>query len=223
VVKLSIIIPVLNEAGCIEECLSGLQKLRQAGHEVIVVDGGSSDSSVALAAPLCDHLVESSRGRAVQMNAGAALADGDVYIFLHVDTRMTFNPTDVFNDNNDIDVWGCFRVALSGTHPLFRIIEIFINLRSRLSGIVSGDQTLFVSRDLFKQTGGFPEIPLMEDIAISKMLKKVCAPICLRNTVVSSSRRWEQYGIIRTMLLMWLRRFRFAIGVNPAVLSKNYD
>ena len=221
--KLSIIIPVLNEAGCIEQCLANLQVLRQAGHEVIVVDGGSSDQSMALAAPFCDHLIESSKGRARQMNAEAAVAAGDVYIFLHADTRISFNTADDFYNINNMNMWGCFTVSLSGTHPLFRIIEIFINLRSRLTGIATGDQALFVSRELFNRAGGYPDIPLMEDIAISKLLKKFCAPVCLRGEVVTSSRRWEQHGIIKTVLQMWLRRFRFAIGVSPAILAKDYD
>lgn len=221
--KLSIIIPVLNEAGCIQECLAGLQGLRQKGHEVIVADGGSTDASAALATPLCDSLVESARGRARQMNAAAAAASGDILIFLHADTYFTFDPGRKLNDIGQAGIWGCFTVRLSGPHPLFRVFEFFINLRARLTGIVSGDQALFVSRDLFEQAGGFPDIPLMEDIAVSKALKHYMTPVCLRDTVISSSRRWEQHGIIKTMLQMWLRRFRYAIGVNPAILARGYD
>lgn len=222
VLKLSIIVPMLNEAECVGECLAGLQELRRAGHEVIVVDGGSNDASVALAMPLCDKLIDCAKGRARQMNAGAAAAEGDIYIFLHADTRFTFDPVEVLGDNRH-DKWGCFSVSLSGSHPLFRAFEFFINLRSRLTGIVSGDQTLFVCRDLFIRAGRFPEIPLMEDIAISRTLKRYRRPLCLPNKVISSSRRWERNGIIRTMLRMWLRRFRYAMGVNPAYLAKDYD
>ena len=204
--KISVIIPVLNEAGCIEACLAGLQDLRRAGHEVIVADGGSNDASVALARPLCDRVIASAKGRARQMNAGAAAATGDIYIFLHADTRFTGGPDRVFGAINDADCWGCFSVRLSGKHPLFRLFSFFINLRARLTGIVSGDQTLFVSRGLFERVGGFPDIPL-----------------CLRHEVISSSRRWERHGIIRTMLQMWLRRLRFALGTNPALLARDYD
>ena len=221
--KLSIIIPVLNEAGCIEESLEKLQDLRRAGHEVIVVDGGSSDASVALAMPLCDRLIESDRGRARQMNAGAVAAEGNILIFLHADTSFTFDPGTVLKDFMHEDEWGCFTVCLSGMHPLFRVVEFFINLRSRLTSIVSGDQTLFVNRDLFSRAGGFPDIPLMEDIAISRILKSYRSPVCLRNKVISSSRRWERYGIVTTVLQMWLRRLRYAMGADPVTLAKNYD
>ena len=212
--KISIIIPVLNEAGCIEECLAGLQEMRQKGHEVVVVDGGSSDATVTLATPLCDSVVNSARGRARQMNAGAATAAGGVLLFLHADTRLTFDAGKLHNENVIDDMWGCFSVRLSGSQPLLRIIEFFINLRSRLTHIVSGDQVLFISRGLFNHVGGFPDIPLMEDIAISSTLKRCSAPRCLPDTVVTSSRRWERHGIIKTVLQMWLRRFRFAMGVS---------
>ena len=221
--KISIIIPVLNEAGCIEECLAGLQEMRQKGHEVVVVDGGSSDATVTLATPLCDSVVNSARGRARQMNAGAATAAGGVLLFLHADTRLTFDAGKLHNENVIDDMWGCFSVRLSGSHPLFRIIEFFINLRSRLTHIISGDQVLFISRGLFNRVGGFPDIPLMEDIAISSTLKRRSAPRCLPDTVVTSSRRWERHGIIKTVLQMWLRRFRFAMGVSPAILARDYD
>ena len=215
--KISIIIPVLNEAGCIEECLAGLQELRQKGHEVVVVDGGSSDATVTLATPLCDSVVNSARGRARQMNAGAATAAGGVLLFLHADTRLTFDAGKLHNENVIDDMWGCFSVRLSGSHPLFRIIEFFINLRSRLTHIISGDQVLFISRGLFNRVGGFPDIP------ISSTLKRRSAPRCLPDTVVTSSRRWERHGIIKTVLQMWLRRFRFAMGVSPAILARDYD
>ena len=222
-VKISIIIPVLNEADCIEETLASLQGLRQAGHEVIVVDGGSTDASMALARPLCDRVMDSAKGRARQMNAGATVAAGDIYIFLHGDTCFTGAPVRIFDTIGCDDCWGCFTLRLSGKHPLFTLFSFFINLRARLTGIVSGDQTLFVSRGLFERAGGFPDIPLMEDIAVSKTLKRYRSPLCLRHEVISSSRRWERYGIIKTMLQMWLRRLRFALGTNPGILSKDYD
>ena len=221
--KLSIIIPVLNEAEGIGACLGSLQELRRRGHEVIVVDGGSADATPAVAAPGCDKLINSARGRARQMNAGAAVATGDIVVFLHADTLIPFDLEKALNRIEGDNAWGCFSVRLSGAHPLLRLIGFFINLRSRWTGIISGDQTLFVLGTLFNHAGGYPDIPLMEDIAFSKTLKRYRAPVCLGDTVISSSRRWERYGIVKTMLRMWLRRFRFAVGVNPAILAKDYE
>lgn len=221
--KISVVIPVLNEAGCIEECLGRLQDLRRGGHEVIVVDGGSVDETVAIAAPLCDTLLNSEKGRAWQMNAGAEAASGKILVFIHADTLVTFELDKVLGRFEGQYVWGCFRVHLSGTHPLFRLFDYFIHQRARLTGTVTGDQVMFIRRELFHHAGGFPNIPLMEDVALSKKLKSFRPPVCLRHKVITSSRRWEEYGIVKTMLGMWWRRLRYAIGVNPAVLAKDYD
>ena len=218
---ISIIVPTLNESHGITATLTHLQALRQAGHELIVVDGGSMDDTVTHAAPLADRLVTAPRGRARQMNAGAAAATGDVLLFLHADTILPIDAAaHITVDNNHL--WGRFDVRLSGTHPLLRIVESMMNLRSRLTGIATGDQALFVERALFLVVGGFPEQPLMEDIALSRKLKRHGRPLCLRIKVTTSSRRWEQNGIWSTILLMWRLRLAYFLGADPARLARLY-
>lgn len=222
--KLSIIIPVLNEAEVIESCLQDLQCLRDKGHEVIVADGGSIDATVELARPLADKIVKCPKGRAIQMNTGARVAKGDIFIFLHVDTQFLCDVGELFgNESGDDAVWGRFDVKLSGRHPLFRLIEFFMNLRSRLTGIATGDQAMFVARDLFTKAGAFPAIPLMEDVELSKILKRHCSPLCINEKVLTSSRRWEERGIVKTIILMLVFRLRYALGINPAELARKYD
>ena len=200
-----------------------LQSLRQCGHELIVVDGGSEDKTIELAMPLADNVMTSNRGRARQMNAGAQVATGDIHIFLHADTRFDCNVEAVFSD---IDlakmIWGRFDVKLTGKQTLLRLVEYMMNLRSRYSGIATGDQSIFVNRKLFEKVGGFPDIPLMEDIAISKRLNDFTKPLCLTEKVITSSRRWEEKGILKTILKMWSIRFRYALGQDPSVLAKEY-
>lgn len=219
---LSIIIPVLNEAETIARCLRPLQGLRKDGHEVIVVDGDSRDNSVALAGPLCDKVLSSRPCRAIQMNAGAGEAAGDYLLFLHADT---FLPADIrpLISLAEKRAWGRFDIHLSGQAWGFRVIETCINLRSRLSGIATGDQALFIQHELFNEIGGFPELALMEDIAISKLLKKISRPICLPARVESSSRRWEKNGLIKTILTMWLLRALYFFGCDPARLARHYQ
>jgi rSAM/selenodomain-associated transferase 2 len=221
--KLSIIIPVLNEEKLIEESLKKLQPMREKGHELIVVDGGSSDRTCDIAKPLVDKLLTSARGRAMQMNSGAQLASGNILVFLHADTSFNEDITTVFNDFEGRSVWGRFDLALSGKAISFRVIEFLINLRSRVTGVATGDQSIFVSDDLFRTVGGYPEISLMEDIALSKKLKVFGRPICLKNTVLTSSRRWEENGIFRTIIKMWILRFKYMIGINTENLSRDYD
>lgn len=219
--RISIIVPTLNEAHGIAATLTPLQTLRQAGHEVIVVDSGSTDDTVAHAAPLADHLVTSPRGRACQMNAGAAAATGDVLLFLHADTMLPLDASaHITTDNSHL--WGRFDVRLTGTHPLLRMVESMMNLRSRLTGIATGDQALFVERALFLEVGGFPEQPLMEDIALSRTLKRHGRPLCLRARVTTSSRRWEQNGVCSTILLMWRLRLAYFLGADPVRLARLY-
>ena len=222
--KLSIIIPALNESALIQPCLASLQGLRERGHEVIVVDGGSSDDTAEKAAPLTDHCLVSNRpGRAAQMNRGAVKASGDVLLFLHVDTSL---PQDVDillrGEGVNKDSWGRFDVNLSGRQSLLRVVEAAMNLRSRLSGIATGDQAMFVGGRLFRQAGGFPDIPLMEDVGLSARLKRIRPPRCLRHTVITSSRRWEERGILRTILEMWWLRFLYYFGISPAHLARQY-
>ncbi|MEQ6341430.1 MAG: TIGR04283 family arsenosugar biosynthesis glycosyltransferase [Gammaproteobacteria bacterium] len=218
---ISIIVPTLNEAHGITATLTPLQALRQAEHEVIVVDGGSTDDTVVHAAPLADRLVTAPRGRARQMNAGAAAATGDVLLFLHADTMLPLDAAAHITAGQSHH-WGRFDVRLTGAHPLLRIVESMMNLRSRLTGITTGDQALFVERALFLAVGGFPEQPLMEDIALSRTLKRYGRPLCLRAKVTTSSRRWEQNGVCSTILLMWRLRLAYFLGADPARLARLY-
>lgn len=223
--RLSIIIPVLNEARSLQAHLPLLQAAREAGHEVILVDGGSTDEGPALAAPLVDKLVRSPAGRALQMNAGAAQASGDLLLFLHVDTRLPEGAIALLQQAfvQPAVQWGRFDVRLSGAHRAFRLIETMINLRSRVSGVATGDQALFLRAGLFHAIGGFPAIPLMEDVAITKTLRRLSRPLCLRERVTTSSRRWEQHGIVRTVLLMWWLRLLYVCGMSPARLRDMYS
>lgn len=223
-VRISIILPVLNEAPALQQYLPLLQEARAAGHEVIVVDGGSRDNGPVLAAPLADRVIVTTPGRARQMNAGAAVATGDVLLFLHVDTRLPTGALTLLQQHfaQSSLQWGRFDVQLSGRHPAFRVIETMINLRSRVSGVATGDQALFLRAALFRELGGFPAVPLMEDVAITKTLRRVSRPLCLRERVVTSSRRWEKHGIARTVLLMWWLRLLYVLGVSPERLHSMY-
>lgn len=222
-IRLSIIIPVLNEVETIRETLSRLWPLRNRGAEIIVVDGGSADGSLALARDLASRAIPAPQGRATQMNAGALAATGDYLLFLHVDTRLPENTDLVLTKVLQAGAaWGRFDVRLSGDRPLFRAIETLMNWRSRLTGIATGDQAIFVRRDVFEEVGGFPEIPLMEDIALSERLKRIARPACLRERVVTSSRRWERNGTVRTILLMWKLRLLYFLGIDPARLATLY-
>lgn len=212
---LSVVVPVLNEAAGIRAALEALQPLRSRGHEVIVVDGGSSDRTLELAEGLCDRVLRSPRGRALQMNAGARVANGDVLLFLHADTRL---PIDFRIPESS--VWGRFDVRIDGRHPLLKVVGWAMNLRSRLSGIATGDQAIFVRRDAFP---GFPEIALMEDVALSRLLKRRAAPACLRARVATSGRRWESRGVLRTIFLMWRLRLLYFLGVSPERLARRYE
>lgn len=223
--KLSIIIPMLNEAASIRQTLLALQGLRRDGHEVVVVDGGSTDASPALAHPLADLVLHAPPGRAQQMNEGAQHARGNTLLFLHADTRLPQDAPRLIAEGMKKrgKSWGRFDLRLSGSHPLLRLVGFMINLRSRLSGIAGGDQGIFVTKFLFCIAGGFPEIGLMEDIALCRRLKQRCgAPLCLRDQVTTSSRRWEQNGVLRTILLMWGLRLAYALGADPERLARIY-
>ncbi len=224
--RLSIIIPTLNEGIRISSCLRSLQHLRKAGHEIIIVDGGSGDDTLAQADGLADHCLQSTAGRARQMNHGAAVAKGDFLLFLHADTLLPQSADKaIINalDNNSKYAWGRFNVRLSGDHRALRLIATMMNLRSRLSGIATGDQGIFVERRTFTLVDGFPDIALMEDIALSRRLKRISRPACLHLSVVTSSRRWENNGILKTILLMWHLRLAYFFGAKPAQLAKRYD
>jgi rSAM/selenodomain-associated transferase 2 len=222
--SLTIIIPVLNEAANIEAALRALAPLRVRGAEVIVVDGSSADNTAVLARPLADRVVASAPGRAMQMNAGSVIAGGDVLLFLHADTRL---PVDadllVLESLSKSDrVWGRFDVTIDGAHPSLPVVAASMNARSRLTGIATGDQAMFATRRAFNMVGGFPEIALMEDIELSRRLKRLSRPLCLRERVTTSARRWESRGVIRTILLMWQLRLLYFLGASPDDLARRY-
>jgi len=222
--KISMIIPILNEASVITQTLSALQPFRARGHEVIVVDGGSEDASQMQSQAFADRVIQAPRGRSRQMNAGASIASGEILLFLHADTFLPAGADHLIISKMTQNgrIWGHFDVRLSGKHPLFRIIEYLMNWRSRLTGIATGDQGIFVKQETFQSIGGFPTIDLMEDIALSRILKRYGHPLCLCQRVIASSRRWEENGIVRTILLMWCLRLAYFFGANPQDLAQLY-
>ena len=222
--KLSIIVPVLNEGEGVAATLDALADLRALGTEVIVVDGGSRDATIQRARLRADRVISAPRGRALQMNAGAAKASGDVLLFLHADTRLPADADHVVLNGLDRSgrAWGRFDVKIDGRHPLLLVVGWLMGLRSRLTGIATGDQAIFARRDAFQAAGGFAEIPLMEDIALCKRLKRVSRPLCLRERVVTSGRRWEKNGVLNTMVLMWRLRLAFFFGADPKELAQHY-
>jgi rSAM/selenodomain-associated transferase 2 len=204
--------------------LSRLQRFRPDA-EIIVADGGSEDATADLARPLADRVLEAPRGRARQMNAGAAAARGEVLLFLHADTVL---PEDAPRDigaafEKSGRQWGRFDATIAGRDALLAVVSLMMNARSRMSGIATGDQAMFVRRQAFEKVGGFPDIPLMEDVALSKSLKSLSPPACLRQRVITSARRWERDGVLRTIVLMWRLRFAYAMGVDPRRLARRYD
>ncbi len=217
--RISVIVPVLNEAPGIAAALAALQPMRRRGHEVIVVDGGSSDGTAALAAALADRVIAAPRGRAAQMNAGAAVASGDALLFLHADTRLPDAADQLLGAALEQRVWGRFDVRIEGRSPLLVVVAFCMNWRSRLTGIATGDQAIFVRRREFP---GFPQIPLMEDIAFSRQMKRISRPACLRPKALTSGRRWERHGVLRTILLMWRLRLAYWLGAPPEELARRY-
>jgi len=223
--KLSIIIPCLNEEKNIRSTLVALQEARKRGHEIILCDGGSTDNTVSLSQGLVDISIQSDSGRAKQMNTGASYASGDVLCFLHADTIA---PTEIdqlittaFIDSKKI--WGRFNVRLSNSLWIYRIIESLMNARSCLSAIATGDQGIFICRNIFSKISGYADLPLMEDIEISKRLRKISRPHCISKArLITSSRRWEQYGILKTVFLMWKLRLKYFLGTSPSSLAQYY-
>lgn len=220
---LSIIVPALNEAARIRITLAALAPLRARGAEVIVVDGGSDDGTAALAAAAADRVLVAPRGRARQMNAGAAVARGGTLLFLHADTTLpALADTHIASARAGGALWGRFDVHIEGRARLLRVVAALMNWRSRASGIATGDQALFVERALFEALGGYADQPLMEDIELSRRLRAAAAPACLRERVVTSGRRWEQRGPWRTVFLMWRLRWRYWRGESPQALAEAY-
>jgi rSAM/selenodomain-associated transferase 2 len=222
--RLSIIIPTLNEAEIIVPTLAPLQHSRGRDAEIILADGGSTDETVGLARPFCDRIETARRGRASQMNAGAAAAQGDVLLFLHADTRLSEGSPEQIREAfaGTPRVWGRFDVRIDSRHPALWLVAQMMNLRSRWSGIATGDQAIFVRRRDFESVGGFPDMPIMEDIAFSRAMRRRSWPICLSMPVVTSARRWERRGVIATIFLMWRLRLAYFLGADPADLAVAY-
>jgi rSAM/selenodomain-associated transferase 2 len=221
---LSIVVPTLDEEAGIATTLAALAPLRARGAEVIIVDGGSRDRTAELAQPLCDRLIAAPPGRASQMNAGASAARGKVLLFLHADTRLPGGADHLILDGlaRSARAWGRFDVRIRGRHPLFPVIATMMNLRSRATGIATGDQAIFVATQAFTAVGGYPDIALMEDIVLSRRLKRLGPPLCLAERALTSGRRWEKHGVMRTILTMWRLRLAFFLGVAPEKLAASY-
>jgi rSAM/selenodomain-associated transferase 2 len=220
---LSIIVPTLNEAAGIASTLKALAPLRARGSQVVVADGGSHDGTDALAQLLVDRVLTVPRGRARQMNAGAAYATGDILLFLHADTRLPADADQVIQQAIQAGaVWGRFDVSIEGRPRMLRVVSMLMNLRSRWTGIATGDQAVFVRREIFERVGCFPDQALMEDVALSAQLLRVATPFCLRARAVTSGRRWETHGVWRTIFLMWRLRWRYWRGESPQVLAEAY-
>lgn len=216
--------PCLDEAPGIIDTLLALQPLRARGAELIVVDGGSTDPTPVIARRWADRVLSAPRGRAVQMNAGAAAARGEILLFLHADCMLPESADGLIIDglNRARRHWGRFDVRIAGRNPLLRVVGACMNARSRFSGIATGDQGLFVTKSLFEAAGKYPEIGLMEDVALAKTLKRFGPPLCLRHRLTTSGRRWEQHGLLRTILLMWRLRLAYALGASPEKLAARY-
>lgn len=222
--NLSVIIPCLDDGDVLEKLLLALQPLRGSGVQILVVDGGSLDASVTVSEGLCDQLLSAPAGRARQMNLGANQAIGRWLWFLHADSELSLRVLDSIREitADSQPAWGRFDIRLLGSHRLLPLTSTLINLRSRFTGMATGDQGIFVHRKLFEQVGGFAEIPLMEDLQLSRDLKQFSRPRCLRAIIGSSGRRWDREGYWRTIFLMWWLRLQFFLGRSPAALAARY-
>lgn len=223
--KLSIIVPVLNEAKILPVLFDQFHPLQRQGVEILIADGGSQDGSVVLAEIYGYQVLKTGRGRALQMNLAAAQATGDILLFLHADTLLPANADLLISSSlaSSYHDWGRFNISLVGTMRMLSVVSFFINLRSSLTGIATGDQAVFVKRQVFEALGGFPEQPLMEDIELCKRLLSYSKPVCLKQRVQSSGRRWEKYGVWTTIFLMWRLRWAYWRGVSPEILIKEYQ
>lgn len=218
-----IVVPLLNESAMLSHQLDEFDMLRAMGVQVLLVDGGSTDHTVQLARDAGLDVLESERGRARQMNAGALAIDSEFLVFLHIDTRLPSGALyQIEHHLNSKTGWGRFDVRIIGSSPWLRVVSFCMNWRSRLTGIATGDQAIFMTREIFDRVGGFPEQPLMEDIEISKRLKRFSPPVCLTDRVETSGRRWEQKGVWKTILLMWRLRWAYWRGVPATELAHLY-
>jgi rSAM/selenodomain-associated transferase 2 len=218
---LSFVIPVLDEQATVADLLRDLRQ-RYPDSQLVVVDGGSTDRTVPLAMPLCDQLLLGERGRAAQMNLGGQVASSDYIVFLHADSRPGVSASGMDACLAQRPLWGFCRVRLSGDQFFFRVIEWFMNQRSRLTSVATGDQMLFVQKTLFDKTDGFDDIPLMEDVAYCKRLRRLARPAIIQKPVLTSSRRWEEGGAVKIMVRMWLLRLAYFLGVAPGTLKRHY-
>ena len=219
---LAIVVPMLDEAATLPALLVHLAGWRARGCEVVLVDGGSRDDSVEMARAAGFRVLIAERGRARQMNAGAQACGRALLLFLHADTRLPEAADAVVCAALAVQAWGRFDVHIDGRPRMLRVVAALMNLRSRLSGIATGDQAIFVRRDVFEAVGGFPDQPLMEDIELSCRLLRVSRPACLRARVRTSGRRWEQRGVWRTIALMWRLRWAYWRGVPAERLAEAY-
>ena len=226
--RFAIIIPVLNEAATIAQSLMRLQPLRMQDAAIVIADGGSADATRDRAVPYVDCVIIAPRGRAAQMNAGATEMTAAIFVFLHADTMLPPDALDLIDTAlaNSARQWGRFDVRFDvrfdAPHPMLMLVAVMMNLRSRLTGIATGDQAMFMTRAAFARAGGFPDIALMEDIVMSVRLKAISAPACLSAKVTTSARRWLEHGILRTILLMWSLRLRLFFGAHPNDLAREY-
>ena len=222
--RLVVIVPVLNEGARVATLLRSLAAARAQGAQLIVVDGGSTDGTVRVAQPWCDRVIHGERGRGAQLAAGISASQRPFIWLLHADSAL---PNDaaaavVATLARGTAIWGRFDIALSGNDARLRVIASLMNLRTRLTGIVTGDHGVFLRRELLLVVGGMPAYPLMEDIELAKRLRRVAWPIALSATITTSSRRWLQQGICRTVLGMWWLRLRYFVGASPADLARKY-
>lgn len=229
-IKLSVIVPVLNEAPQLPRLLAELRPLVQRGCEVILVDGGSEDGSAAIAEVAGFRVLQAARGRARQMNAGARSARGDTLLFLHADTQLPTAAVQLIEgalaspvNAGRAHCWGRFDVCIAGRARMLRVVSWCMNWRSRLSGIATGDQAIFVTRSAFETVRGFPDQALMEDIELSRRLSGLSRPYCIAQCVTTSGRRWETRGVWRTIVLMWRLRWDYWRGVPASQLARNYQ
>lgn len=222
--RLSIVVPTLNEAANLARVLPDLVA-RERGAEVLVVDGGSDDDSRAVVAGTPSvRWLSAPRGRARQMNAGARAAQGEIVLFLHADTALPDGAGAAIRAalGDPAVVGGRFDVRLDSRRPLLVLVGWLMNRRSRLTGISTGDQGIFVRRTVFDTLGGYPDIPLMEDVELTRRLKRRGRLAALRLRVVTSARKWEDEGVVRTIVLMWTLRLLYTLGVSPARLHRWY-
>ena len=220
---ISIIIPAKNESQNIHKNLNHLQELRKLHIcEIILVDGGSTDNTVKVANNLVDHVLKTKSGRAVQQNIGASIARGNILLFLHADTYITIEQLLFIKNINKNKIWGFFKIRFNNEKIKYKILSFFINLRSKIYSYGTGDQVLYVKRNIFNKIRGFPNLMIMEDIEICSILKRISAPLIINSHVATSSRRWDKDGFIKTILKMRILRFLYHIGVKTHFLKRYY-